>query len=63
MIMEQPLSAADIQSLRSRGLLGESETALQSGDLIIAENVVTRERRVLDTHGVIFESNRRVLKG
>lgn len=61
--MEQPLPATDIQSLRSRGLLGESETAMQSGDLIIAENVVTRERRVLDTHGIIFESNRRVLKG
>ncbi len=61
--MDQPLSNQDIQALRTRGLIGESETAVRSGDLVVAENVITKERRVLDTKGLILEGTRRVLKG
>ena len=61
--MDQPLSSQDIQVLRTRGLIGESEIAVRSGDLLIAENVITKERRVLDAKGHVLEGSRRVLKG
>jgi hypothetical protein len=60
--MDQQLSSQDIRALRTKGLIGESETAVRSGDLIIAENVITKQRRVLDTQGLILEGTRRVLK-
>mgnify|MGYP001409122286 CR=1 FL=1 len=38
----------DTQSiLRENNLIAENEIALQSGDLILAENVLTKERRML----------------
>ena len=33
--------------LRENNLIAENEIALQSGDLILAENVLTKERRML----------------
>lgn len=61
--MEQPLSTQDIQQLRTRGLIGESETAFRNGDMIVAHNVVTQERRIVDAKGLVFEGTRQVLKG
>ena len=57
------LSYNDIQTLRKQGLLTEQEVAIKSGDLILAENVVTKARRVINTGGLLLESNRRILKG
>ena len=61
--MENALNNEELAKLRGAGLLLENEVALRSGDLIIAENVVTKERRILDTHGLLNEGNKRVLKG
>ena len=47
--------------LRSRGVILKNEIAYRVGDLIVAENVVTRERRVLES--IVSESAKRVLKG
>jgi len=57
------LSHSDIQKLRRQGLLSEQEIAVKSGDIVLAENVVTKERRVIDTSGLMLESSRRILKG
>ena len=35
------------KTLRENNLISETEIALQSGDLILAENVLTKERRIL----------------
>tara|TARA_Y100000593_G_C4308338_1_gene336979 strand:+ start:737 stop:922 length:186 start_codon:yes stop_codon:yes gene_type:complete len=61
--MEKPVSNNDLEKLRKQGLITQQEVALVAGDVIIAENVVTRERRVLNVGSLLLESNRRVLKG
>ena len=59
---EKHLSVSDIEELRKKGLLNLHEIALLVGDIVIAENVLTKERRVLETSGLLLESNRRLLK-
>ena len=61
--MENVLTSDELTKLRKAGLLQQNEVALRSGDLVVAENVVTKERRVLDTQGLLSEGNKRVLKG
>lgn len=61
---ETTLSNDKIQALRRTGVLSENEVAAQSGDLIVAINVVTQERRVI-TIDSLSESaaSKRLLKG
>ena len=59
--------------LREKNFIAASEIAMQSGDIFLAENVLTKERRILDTNIVkqylnvtnITEtkSNSKLLKG
>ena len=60
--MEKNLNNDDILKLRDANLINESEIALMVGDLIVAENVITKQRRVLNTAGLLLESARRVLR-
>ena len=60
--MEKPVSGNDLTKLRKNGLLANNEVALIVGDVVVAENVITKERRVLETAGLMLESNRRVLR-
>ena len=39
----------------------ENEVAYKVGDLVVAENVITRERRVLEE--IVNENRKRILKG
>lgn len=59
--MAQQLSQKDLKSLREKGLLTESETAFKEGDVIIAEDLVVKTRRILNTAGLILDANRQVL--
>jgi len=59
---DQALSERDISTLRSKGLLYENETAIRSNDIVLAVNLVTSERRVLSTEGLLLESSRKLLK-
>ena len=62
--MESLLSNQEIESLRSNGLINDQEVAVKVGDLIVAENIITRQRRVItDAHKFLSESNKRLLKG
>ena len=61
--MERILDEKDIVSLRNKRLISNDEIALKVGDLFIAENIITRERRVLDSAGSILSETRRILKG
>ena len=63
MSIEKILSDSDIKELRGKGILQECEVAIQVGDIIIAENVLTKSRRVLDSNAVLSESKRKILKG
>ena len=61
--MENPLSEKDLSLLRIKGLLLENEIAFLTGTTVVAENVLTKERRVVETQGLILESKRTLLKG
>mgnify|MGYP003134669467 CR=1 FL=1 len=62
--MEKLLSESEMHGMRQTGVLSKDEIALKIGDLVVAENVLTRERRVLDVPRVgTTEGRKRVLKG
>jgi len=60
---ETPLSTSDQEELRRQGVINSDEVAFRVGDLIVAENVITKSRRTVDSSSLILESGRRVLKG
>ena len=61
--MEKVLEKNEIDILRSHGILNSQEIAIRFGDIIIAENVVTRERRVLEKATPALRESKRLLKG
>jgi len=63
MSIEKILADSEIKNLRDKGILQECEVAIQVGDIVVAENVLTKSRRVLDSSLVISESTRKILKG
>lgn len=61
---ENTLSNEEIQRLRSIGLLTEQEVAARQGDLIVAINVVTQQRRIIEAGNVSEGAvQKRLLKG
>ena len=52
-----------LKSWRSQGLISSQEVAFRVGDLIVAENVVTKARRVIESSLLESSGNKRVLKG
>ena len=62
--METYLTDIEQNSLRQRNVISSTEVAKRVGDLIIAEDVTTGMRRVIDQSSIISETtNRKVLKG
>tara|TARA_A100001037_G_C15025013_1_gene578219 strand:- start:290 stop:475 length:186 start_codon:yes stop_codon:yes gene_type:complete len=61
--MENVVSERDLEKLRASGLITNEETAYIVGDQIVAENVLSRERRIIQTAGLILESRKGLLKG
>ena len=62
--MEKVLTDDQINNLRRSGTLSSNEIAIKIGDLIIAENVITRERRVVsEAQSLLNETGKRILKG
>lgn len=59
--MENAVPDAEQKRLRALGIITDQEVALQVGDLTVAENVVSRERRVINQTSRVQEG-RRVLK-
>jgi hypothetical protein len=61
----QELKNEELRLLREAGALKENEVAFRTGDLVVAEDVLSKARRVLDNASKILQenSNRRVLKG
>jgi len=60
--MEVALSDSEQRNLRAEGVINEQEVALQIGDLIVAENVTTRDRRVVRRVVGNVQEGRRILK-
>ena len=59
--MAQQLSQTDLEKLRKKGLLNESETAFKEGGIIVAEDLLTKVRRVVNAGGLILEADRQIL--
>jgi len=59
---EKTLPHADIVKLREANILNNDEIALLVGDIVIAENAVTKQRRTIETSGLLLETHRRILK-
>ena len=59
---ERPLSNADLEKLRQAGVLQGEEVALLIGDVVVAENVVNKTRRILEVGNLLLESTRRILR-
>tara|TARA_A100001011_G_C13933377_1_gene684126 strand:- start:73 stop:261 length:189 start_codon:yes stop_codon:yes gene_type:complete len=59
----EQLTAEETAYLRSANLLEENEYAYKAGDLVIAENPMTGDKRIITRANVLKESNKRVLKG
>jgi hypothetical protein len=55
----------ELQRLRNTGMIAENEIAILEGDLILAKNVLTQERRIIGkANDIITENNKkRILKG
>ena len=61
--MGQLVSNRDLERLRTAGLITEQETAYVVGDQIVAENLLNRERRIIQAPGLMLESRKGLLKG
>jgi len=61
--MEKMLEKSQISTLRESGVINDNEVVLSIGDLFVAENVVTKERRVISGVESTLNESRRVLRG
>tara|TARA_E500000331_G_scaffold342760_1_gene376772 strand:+ start:472 stop:669 length:198 start_codon:yes stop_codon:yes gene_type:complete len=61
--MDLPLANNQIKLLREKGIITEKETAFKSGDLIVAEHVITGDRRIVDNASAALLESRGLLKG
>ena len=58
------LSEANLSILRDRGVIHNTEIVYKNVDFLIAENVVTGERRLLDESALtIISEEKQLLKG
>jgi len=58
------LNEDSIKILRERGLINNTEIAYKNVDVLIAENVVTGERRVIDAAAItLIREDKQLLKG
>jgi hypothetical protein len=62
--MKKLLSDDHQKMLRESKIISENEIVFQVGDLYVAENIISGEKRQIQIGGVIKENNnKRVLKG
>ncbi|MBP04519.1 MAG: hypothetical protein CMA72_07025 [Euryarchaeota archaeon] len=61
-MIEQPLNDSVQHDLRAKGILSENEIAVKAGDLHVAQNVVTGDRRVITVIESVTET-KQVLRG
>jgi hypothetical protein len=58
---ENVLPLSQQAELRTRGVIQKTEVAIQVGDLLVAEDVVSRGRRVI-TEGVQVNESRKLMR-
>tara|TARA_B100000700_G_C14846631_1_gene761914 strand:+ start:637 stop:834 length:198 start_codon:yes stop_codon:yes gene_type:complete len=65
MTTTKAIEGDELQQLRNEGTIAENEIAILEGDLILAKNVLTQERRIIGkaTDIITENSKKRILKG
>ena len=61
--MNEILTNDTQQLLREQKIITDNEIAIQHGDKYVAENIITKERRLIHVPTRLLENKRRVLKG
>ena len=63
--MDNTLSSNTNNELRNLGIISKTEVALESGDLFLAEDVITKNRRIIQIPAYLAEAARgkRILRG
>ena len=59
----KPLDKESIRILRESGVLTPEEVPFFAGDVLFAENVVTKSRRIINNAPSTITESKRVLKG
>ena len=60
---EVPVSQAVLVEWRNNGIISAEEVVFKTGDLFVAENVITKNRRIITPKISEAPINKRVLKG
>jgi len=62
---QQYLDSANLNVLRSKGVISKEEVAYWAGDILVAENVITHEKRAIHEGAQLLSesSNPTLLKG
>ncbi len=60
---KREIAPSQLVELRKSGKIAPHEFAYVAGDLVVAENATTGERRVIGNTSLLLESGRQVLKG
>tara|TARA_E500000331_G_scaffold354577_1_gene407879 strand:- start:1620 stop:1817 length:198 start_codon:yes stop_codon:yes gene_type:complete len=62
---QQYLDSANLNTLRSKGVISQEEVAYWAGDILVAENVITSQKRAIHEGAQLLResSNPTLLKG
>ncbi len=65
MIIRKEISHEQLLMLRNKGLINNQEVAYWSGDILVAENVVSSEKRIVENASQFLKesSSKTLLKG
>ena len=57
------LTKDQLSELRTEGTIASTEVAEIIGDLLVVTNVKTNEKRIIESHPILTEGSRRILRG
>jgi hypothetical protein len=57
------LTRDELSELRTEGTITSAEVAEIVGDLLVVTNVKTNEKRIIESHPILTEGSRRILRG
>ena len=65
MIVKKDISSEQLILLRNNKIISQQEIAYWSGDILVAENVISSEKRIIEnaTSFLSEASNKKLLKG
>ena len=62
-VQSQAINSEKIQTLRELGVISQEEVPVTVGDVLYAENVITKQRRIINNAPASITESKRILKG